>query len=137
MEMMQKGLSGFRRFLDVMETVPEIQDNPDAVELTNVKGHVCYENVSFHYSDDETEVLSHVSIDIPAGKSVALVGPSGGGKTTICSLLPRFYDVTGGKITVFPHAEKSSKPDWCCAAGCLSVFRFHSRKYRLRKTGCF
>ena len=74
MEMMQKGLSGFRRFLDVMETVPEIQDNPDAVELTNVKGHVCYENVSFHYSDDETEVLSHVSIDIPAGKSVALIG---------------------------------------------------------------
>ena len=56
------------------------------MELTNVKGQVCYENVSFHYSDDETEVLSHVSIDIPAGKSVALVGPSGGGKTTICSL---------------------------------------------------
>ena len=107
MEMMQKGLSGFRRFLDVMETVPEIQDNPDAVELTNVKGHVCYENVSFHYSDDETEVLSHVSIDIPAGKSVALVGPSGGGKTTICSLLPRFYDVTGGKITVDGHDIRS------------------------------
>lgn len=107
MEMIQKGLSGFRRFLDVMETVPEIQDNPDAVELTNVKGHVCYENVSFHYSDDETEVLSHVSIDIPAGKSVALVGPSGGGKTTICSLLPRFYDVTGGKITVDGHDIRS------------------------------
>ena len=77
------------------------------MELTNVKGHVCYENVSFHYSDDETEVLSHVSIDIPAGKSVALVGPSGGGKTTICSLLPRFYDVTGGKITVDGHDIRS------------------------------
>ena len=107
MEMMQKGLSGFRRFLDVMETVPEIQDAPDAMELTNVKGHVCYEDVSFHYNDDETSVLSHVSIDIPAGKSVALVGPSGGGKTTICSLLPRFYDVTGGRITVDGHDVRS------------------------------
>ena len=100
MEMMQKGLSGFRRFLDVMETEPEIKDAPDAVELTDVKGRVCYEDVSFHYSDDEATVLSHVSIEIPAGKSVALVGPSGGGKTTICSLLPRFYDVTDGRITV-------------------------------------
>ena len=100
MEMMQKGLSGFRRFLDVMETEPEIQDAPDAVELKDVKGRVCYEDVSFHYSDDETTVLSHVSIEIPAGRSVALVGPSGGGKTTICSLLPRFYDVTGGRVTV-------------------------------------
>ena len=100
MEMMQKGLSGFCRFLDVMETEPEIQDAPDAVELKDVKGRVCYEDVSFHYSDDETTVLSHVSIEIPAGKSVALVGPSGGGKTTICSLLPRFYDVTGGRVTV-------------------------------------
>ena len=99
-EMMQKGLSGFRRFLDVMETEPEIKDAPDAVELKDVKGRVCYEDVSFHYSDDETTVLSHVSIEIPAGKSVALVGPSGGGKTTICSLLPRFYDVTGGRVTV-------------------------------------
>ena len=89
-EMMQKGLSGFRRFLDVMETESEITDAPDARELT----------VSFHYSDDNTPVLSDISIDIPAGKSVALVGPSGGGKTTICSLLPRFYDVTEGRITV-------------------------------------
>ena len=100
MEMMQKGLSGFRRFLDVMETEPEIKDAPDAVELKDVKGRVCYEDVSFHYSDDEATVLSYVSIEIPAGKSVALVGPSGGGKTTICSLLPRFYDVTDGRITV-------------------------------------
>ena len=100
MEMMQKGLSGFRSFLDVMETEPEIKDAPDAVELKDVKGRVCYEDVSFHYSDDETTVLSHVSIEIPAGKSVALVGPSGGGKTTICSLLPRFYDVTDGRVTV-------------------------------------
>ena len=99
-EMMQKGLSGFRRFLDVMETESEIRDADNAVELTDVKGHVRYDHVSFHYSDDETPVLSDISIDIPAGKSIALVGPSGSGKTTICSLLPRFYDVTGGSITV-------------------------------------
>ena len=77
--MMQKGLSGFRRFLDVMETESEITDAPDARELTDVKGHVSYEHVSFHYSDDNTPVLSDISIDIPAGKSVALVGPSGCG----------------------------------------------------------
>ena len=99
-EMMQKGLSGFRRFLDVMETETEISDAPDAVELTDVKGHVRYDHVSFHYSDDNTPVLSDISIDIPAGRSVALVGPSGSGKTTICSLLPRFYDVTEGSVTV-------------------------------------
>ena len=99
-EMMQKGLSGFRRFLDVMETESEIRDADNAAELTDVKGHVRYDHVSFHYSDDETPVLSDISIDIPAGKSIALVGPSGSGKTTICSLLPRFYDVTGGSITV-------------------------------------
>ena len=99
-EMMQKGLSGFRRFLAVVETKPDIIDAPDAKPLKNVKGHVTYEDVSFHYSDDDTLVLSHVSFDIEAGKSVALVGPSGSGKTTICSMLPRFYDVTGGRITI-------------------------------------
>lgn len=99
-EMMQKGLSGFRRFLEVVETKPEIVDAADAKPLKNVKGNVCYEDVSFHYSDDDTPVLSHVSFDIPAGKSIALVGPSGSGKTTICSLLPRFYDVTEGRVTI-------------------------------------
>lgn len=99
-EMMQKGLSGFRRFLEVVETEPDIVDAADAKPLKNVKGNVCYEDVSFHYSDDDTPVLSHVSFEIPAGKSIALVGPSGGGKTTICSLLPRFYDVTEGRVTI-------------------------------------
>ena len=99
-EMLQKGLSGFRRYLEVVETEPEIQDKESAIDLENVKGDVCYDNVSFHYSDDNKTVLSQVSIHIPAGKSVALVGPSGGGKTTICSLLPRFYDVTAGKVTI-------------------------------------
>ena len=99
-EMMQKGLSGFRRFLEVVETEPDIVDAADAKPLKNVKGNVCYEDVSFHYSDDDTPVLSHVSFEIPAGKSIALVGPSGSGKTTICSLLPRFYDETEGRVTI-------------------------------------
>lgn len=99
-EMMQKGFSGFRRFLEVVETEPDIVDAADAKPLKNVKGNVCYEDVSFHYSDDDTPVLSHVSFEIPAGKSIALVGPSGSGKTTICSLLPRFYDVTEGRVTI-------------------------------------
>lgn len=99
-EMMQKGLSGFRRFLAVVETEPDIVDAPDAKPLEHVKGTVEYDKVSFHYSDDDTLVLSNVSFQIEAGKSVALVGPSGSGKTTICSLLPRFYDVTGGSVRI-------------------------------------
>ena len=99
-EMMQKGLSGFRRFLDVVETEPEIVDAEDAEPLENIKGHVRYEHVSFHYNDDDSLVLNDVSFDIQAGKSIALVGASGSGKTTICSLLPRFYDVSEGRITI-------------------------------------
>lgn len=98
-EMLQKGLTGFKRFLAVIETAPEIVDAPDAKELSHVKGNLSYQDVSFRYHSEEP-VLSHVSFEIPAGKSIALVGPSGGGKTTICSLLPRFYDVTGGSITI-------------------------------------
>ena len=98
-EMIQKGLSGFRRFSAIMETEPDIEDAEDARELTNVKGNVNYDHVTFRYNDDEP-VLSDVSFSIPAGRSIALVGPSGGGKTTICSLLPRFYELTGGKITI-------------------------------------
>ncbi len=100
MEMMQKGLSGFRRYLDVMGTEIEIQDKPDAKPLTDIKGTVTYEDVSFHYPDDDAPVLEHVTFEIQAGRSVALVGPSGSGKTTICNLLPRFYDVTGGRVLI-------------------------------------
>lgn len=102
-EMIQKGLSGFRRFLSVVETEPDIKDSPDAKSLENVKGEVSFEDVSFHYSDDDALVLSNLSFKIPAGRSIALVGPSGSGKTTICSLLPRFYDVTDGRITIDGH----------------------------------
>ena len=99
-EMIQKGFSGFRRFLDVMDTRPTIKDEPGAQPLSDVHGLVSYEDVSFCYDDDDTPVLKNVSFQIPAGRSVALVGPSGGGKTTICNLLPRFYDVTEGRITI-------------------------------------
>ena len=98
-EMLQKGLTGFKRFLDVVETEPEIVDAPDAVDLKDVKGDIAYKNVSFYYNSGEP-VLTDVSFAIPHGRSVALVGPSGGGKTTICSLLPRFYDVSEGAITI-------------------------------------
>ncbi|AUS97905.1 thiamine ABC transporter permease [Clostridium thermosuccinogenes] len=98
-EQFQKGYSGFVRFLEVIETEPEIVDKKNAVELTDVKGDITFENVSFQYKDD-AEVLNSISIDIKAGKTVALVGPSGGGKTTLCSLIPRFYDVTAGAVKV-------------------------------------
>lgn len=98
-EMLQKGLTGFKRFLDVVETKPEIVDAPDAVDLKDVKGDIAYKNVSFYYNSGEP-VLTDVSFTIPHGRSVALVGPSGGGKTTICSLLPRFYDVSEGAVTI-------------------------------------
>ena len=98
-EMFQKGFSGFKRFLEVMETQPEIVDRPDARPLQYVHGVIDYRDVSFHYEKGDS-VLSHIDIHIDAGKTVALVGPSGGGKTTLCSLLPRFYDVTGGCVQV-------------------------------------
>ena len=98
-ETLQKGFSGFRRYQAVLDTVPDIQDAPDASPLPTVKGEVAYNDVTFRYEDDEP-VLSHLSFHIPAGRSVALVGPSGGGKTTLCSLLPRFYDVLDGSVTI-------------------------------------
>lgn len=100
MEMMQKGMSGFRRYLDVMETETDIKDAPDAQPLTDIQGNISYKNVSFHYPDDDAPVLENVSFEIPAGRSIALVGPSGSGKSTICNLLPRFYDVTGGQVLI-------------------------------------
>lgn len=98
-EMFQKGFSGFVRFLEVMDTEVEIKDAPDAKDIGDVKGIIDYQNVSFSYNKDEI-VLNDINIHIEAGKSIALVGPSGGGKTTICSLLPRFYDVEKGQILI-------------------------------------
>ncbi len=98
-EMFQKGFSGFKRFLEVIETNPDIVDIENATELKTINGVIDYQDVCFSYNENES-VLNHINIHIDAGKSIALVGPSGGGKTTICSLLPRFYDVTSGKIMI-------------------------------------
>lgn len=98
-EMFQKGLSGFKRFEEVMKEVPDIQDKEGARDLHDVKGDICFDHVSFSYNQDEN-VLNDVNLTIPAGKKVALVGPSGSGKTTLCSLVSRFYDVKAGKITL-------------------------------------
>ncbi len=101
MEQFQRGLTGLERFCEIMNVEPEIQDSPDARELTDVKGDVAFENVGFHYADDQNhEVLRHISEKVPAGTSVAVVGPSGSGKTTLCSLIPRFYDTTEGTVTI-------------------------------------
>ncbi len=99
-EQLQKGAAGFKRFEEILETHPDIQNAPDAKPLDNVRGDIDYNHVTFRYADDEETVLSDVDIHIPAGKSIALVGPSGGGKTTLCSLLPRFYDVDAGSVCV-------------------------------------
>jgi ATP-binding cassette subfamily B protein len=98
-EQFQKGYSGFKRFMEVVNTAPEILEKPGAVALQDVKGHIVYQDVSFRYNQD-TQVLDGVNISIDAGKTVALVGPSGGGKTTLCSILPRFYDVSGGAVLI-------------------------------------
>ena len=98
-EQFQKGYAGFRRFVEVLSVDPEIVDSPDAVPLDDVKGDVEYRDVSFGY-EDGVKVLDHIDVTIKAGETVALVGPSGGGKTTFCSLLPRFYEVTGGGVLI-------------------------------------
>jgi ATP-binding cassette subfamily B protein len=99
-EQFQNGYSGFERFREIMDIEPDIEDAPDAVELTNVKGNITFEDVSFQYKDGSENVLNHVSLDVPAGSYMALVGSSGAGKTTLCSLIPRFYDVTGGRVCI-------------------------------------
>ena len=98
-EMFSNGFAGLHRFVELMRTEPTIQDAPDAVELTDVRGDVDVEDVTFAYGD-KTDVLHHVTLHIPAGETVALVGPSGGGKSTLCQLLPRFYDVDSGSISI-------------------------------------
>ena len=99
MEIYTQGMSGFDRFVELMRTEPEIKNAPDARILTDVRGDIAFEDVSFSYGDG-TEVLDHVSLHIAPGETVALVGESGGGKTTMCHLIPRFYDVSGGRVTV-------------------------------------
>ena len=99
-EQYTQGMAGFKRFLELMRTDPDIVDAEDATELTDVKGDIQVNDLTFRYDEDGEEVLSHVSLHIQPGETVAVVGPSGGGKTTLCQLIPRFYDVTEGSILV-------------------------------------
>lgn len=98
-EQFQRGMTGFDRFLEILNTEPEITDSPDAVELKDVEGEIQFHNVSFSYND-KNDVLRNINLTIKKGQTVALVGPSGGGKTTFCSLIPRFYEVNEGSITI-------------------------------------
>ena len=97
-EQFQNGYSGYSRFLEIMAIAPDIKDEPDAVELGEVKGEITFENVSFSYEGNQEKVLDHVNLKVKSGEYVALVGSSGAGKTTLCSLIPRFYDVTEGRV---------------------------------------
>ncbi len=97
-EQFQNGYSGFERFLEIISIAPDIKDIEDAVSVGTLRGDIAFENVSFHYEDQEEKVLNHINLDVKAGEYLALVGPSGVGKTTLCSLIPRFYDVTEGAI---------------------------------------
>ncbi|MDD5824228.1 MAG: ABC transporter ATP-binding protein [Firmicutes bacterium] len=106
-EMFQNGYSGFERFLEVMAIEPDIADAPDAVELKDVDGRIEFKDVTFGYEDSSEKVLEHVNLDIAAGEYIALVGSSGAGKTTLCSLIPRFFDVTGGEVSVDGHDVRS------------------------------
>ena len=99
-EQFQNGYSGFERFMEILDIEPDIVDRPDAVELKDVKGDIAFEDVSFKYKDSAHRVLRHINLDVKAGSYVALVGSSGGGKTTLCSLIPRFYEVTKGSIKI-------------------------------------
>jgi ATP-binding cassette subfamily B protein len=99
-EQFQQGISGIERFQEIMETDPEIQDAPHATTLSNVEGRVEFCDVSFRYETETKNVLTHLDLTVEPGENIALVGPSGGGKTTLCSLIPRFYEVSSGKILV-------------------------------------
>ena len=99
-EQFQQGMSGIERFQEIMDTEPEITDAKDAKELQNIEGSIEFRDVSFHYESEDRNVLTHLSLNVKAGESIALVGPSGGGKTTLCSLIPRFYEVSSGSIWV-------------------------------------
>lgn len=99
-EQFQNGYTGFERFQEIMNIKPDIEDASDAVDLGEVKGEIAFDNVSFQYKDNQENVLNHINLKVPAGAYMALVGSSGAGKTTLCSLIPRFYDVTGGRIMI-------------------------------------
>ena len=130
-EQFQRGMTGIERFFEVMDVEPDIEEPQNPVSLSRVRGDIRFEDVSFSYADDpDTPILDHLNLDIPAGQSVALVGPSGGGKTTICNLIPRFYDVTSGRVSIDGVDVRTvgltslRRRDRRGAAGCLPVFGY-------------
>ena len=106
-EQFQRGMTGIERFSEIMDIQPDIKDMKGASELKNVKGEIEFKNVSFHYNEGNKNVISNLELSVKAGENIALVGPSGGGKTTLCSLIPRFYDITDGTITIKSITLKS------------------------------
>lgn len=98
MEQFQRGMTGIDRFLEIMDEKPDITDAPDAVDCRNVRGEIDFDHVSFSYEDDAGEVLANINLHVKAGENIAIVGPSGGGKTTLSNLIPRFYDVSSGSV---------------------------------------
>jgi len=120
MEQFQRGMTGIERFCEIMDDEPDVVDAPGAAVLTDVKGDVTFDHVSFRYSDNDKSVLADINVHVPAGQRVALVGPSGSGKTTLCNLIPRFYNLTGGRIlidgkdiTPLPSTACGRASAWC------------------------
>ena len=138
----QEGITGFNRFMEVLEVEPDIKDAADAIELTDVQGNIEFRNVSFKYREGYDHVLKNISLNIKVGEYVALVGPSGAGKTTLCSLIPRFYEVNAGEILIDGKNIKSiklaiiKKKYRPCPARCLSICRNSFRQYPLWQTRC-
>ncbi len=136
METYPKGIAGFRRYTELLDTEPDIVDAPGAVAVIGLRGEIRYEGVSFGYTPGRP-VLDGIDLAIAAGETVAFVGPSGAGKTTICSLLPRFYDVEAGRITIDgidirdDDAGFPARPDRHRAAGRVPVRGHHPRQHRL------
>jgi ATP-binding cassette subfamily B protein len=133
----QDGMTGFERFVEIMKVKPSIVDKKDAVTLKEIKGKIEFKNVAFKYSEKKF-VLSNINLTIMPGETMALVGPSGGGKTTLCQLIPRFYEVNDGKILVDDMNIKDIKikslRENIGSAGYIFVYRFDKGEYIIRKT---
>ena len=108
-EQFQRGITGIERFTEIMDVVPEIEDSPDALELSRVDGNISFNDITFSYSEDDADVLTNININVKKGENIAIVGPSGGGKTTLCNLIPRFYELTHGDITIDGKSIKDIK----------------------------
>ena len=140
LELYPKGMAGFKRFVELMDEEPDIENKPDAIEAPALRGDIRFKNVSFGYENNRT-ILNDLSFSIESGTTVAFVGPSGAGKTTICSLIPRFYDVEAGAITVDGiDIRDMTKESLRANIGIVQQDVFLSQdfkgKYCLWKTGC-